>query len=261
MALDAPTAAHLGSLAARLDMRLGVCFELRESAAVRWAREAIDAGAIGDIRMVRIRTVIDKAADYWAAGAPPGGRHGWRAARDQAGGGVVLMNSIHQLDVVRFVTGCPFVRAAAEVATFNAGLEVEDTAAAALRLANGAVVSLTAAAHSAGARREQEISIDWSQGRIDLPYLLGSRPPRVYLRSAWGSWPVRRWTGVDTVPRDCHRESVRSFLDAVRHRSEPVPNARDAAAALHVVNAVYESARLGRAVDIDTGECSELPTP
>src|SRR5581483_7517985 len=78
-------------------------------------------------------------------------RDGWRARRAEAGGGVVLMNSIHQLDLIRYLTGLSFVRAVAEVATAYADVEVEDTAAAVLRLSNGAIVGLAAAAHSPGA--------------------------------------------------------------------------------------------------------------
>lgn len=256
LALDARTAERLGTLAADVDIRLGVFFVLRHSAIVRWARAALRDGAIGEVRAVRIRTVIDKPAAYWSAGATAPGEPGWRAGREQSGGGVVLMNSIHLLDAVRFVTGGEYVRAIAEAATFTPGVDVEDTAAAVLRLSNGAVVSLTATANSAGARHEELISIDGTAGRIDLPYLLGSRRAKMYLRLPWESHPVQRWFPVDARANDCAIDSIRSFLGAIRDGSAPSPGAQDAMTALDVVDAIYRSASEHRAIEIVASSAS-----
>jgi predicted dehydrogenase len=248
MALDDDAARRLGRLADDRDRRLGVFFPLREAGVIREARQLLSAGAIGEVRGVRIRTIIDKPSTYWESG--PGGRtaDGWRGHLDQAGGGVVLMNSIHQLDALRYITGLSYVRAVAEIAALWARVDVEDTASAVLRLSNGGLVNLTACAHSPGAHGEERISIDGELGRIDLPAPLDGGPVRLFLRHRWQDRPAGEWIDIPTAERDCYVEMVRRFVGAVQTGAEPPATAADAAAALATVLAIYESARSGRAI-------------
>jgi 1,5-anhydro-D-fructose reductase (1,5-anhydro-D-mannitol-forming) len=237
LALSAAEAVRLGALADTLGLKLGVFFELRKSGPIELARRLVAAGAIGRPRLVRIRTVIDKKLSYWGTDAAPS----WRAGKAQAGGGVVLMNTIHQLDTLRYVTGLDYIRATGEIDTFIAPAEVEDAAAATLRLSNGAIVSVAAAAHSPGGMGEETIEIDGDRGRLDLPYPFGADPLRLY-DGAWSELP--------TAPVDMHSKMLQAFLDAVR-LGGPVPaTARDAAAALGAVSAIYRSAAEGRCITI-----------
>src|SRR5262249_53865763 len=103
----------------------------------------------------------------------------------------VLMNSIHQLDAVRFLTGLSFVSAAAATATLHAAVDVEDSAAAALRLSNNSVASLVASAHSPGAVKEERIEVDGAGGRMVLPDPSARERllARLYLRPPWRNLP------------------------------------------------------------------------
>lgn len=247
LALDPATATRLGTLAADRGVRLGVYFVLRESPAVRWCREAIAAGAVGALRMIRVAAVIDKPETYWID--PSTGAPNWRASKQAAGGGVLLMNVLHQIDAIRFMTGLSFVRACGDIATVSAGVEVEDQVAAALRMSDGTLVSVTASARSSGARREETISIDGTEGRIDVPYQLGTEPIQLHLERPWQQYP-EGWSTVAMRPGSCYDAALVAFADAVRDGHEPRASARDAAAGLDVVAAIYESARSGRSVDI-----------
>jgi predicted dehydrogenase len=189
--------------------------------------------------LIRIRTIIDKPLAYWGTTAAPS----WRAAKQKAGGGVLLMNTIHQLDSLRYITGLDYVRASGEIDTFTAPAEVEDAVSATLRLSNGGLVGIVAAAHSPGAKEDETIEIDGERGRLDLPYPFGSDPVRLYQKA---------WTDLPTERPDSHASMLEAFLDAIRTNG-PVPaSARDAAAAIATVNAIYQSAAEGRSVDIGT---------
>jgi predicted dehydrogenase len=248
MALDDEQARRLGRLAEEQALRLGVFFPLREASTVMLARRLIAGGAIGEIRAVRVWTIIDKPPSYWQAGSSGRAVDGWRARRDQAGGGVVLMNSVHQIDVIRYVTGLSFARVMAEAATLSADVEVEDTAGAVVRLSNGAILSLAANAHSPGAQDEERIEIDGAFGRLDLPDPFASAPVRLFLRRSWEDHPAETWIDLAPPVRDGYAETLRAFAQAVRTGAAPEAGAADAAAALAVVLAAYESARTGRAV-------------
>jgi predicted dehydrogenase len=252
LALDLDVVHGLGRLAGERGLLVAPVFELRTSAVAREARRLVTGGAIGDVTAVRIRTVIDKAPAYWRSGPRGLVEDGWRSRRVEAGGGVVLMNSIHQLDLVRYVTGLSFVRASAEVATLHAEVEVEDSAAAVLRLSNGGVASLVAAAHSPGASDEEQIEIDGIEGRIDLPdHSSGNAATaRVFLRRPWDRLGAGSREVVEVGRTDTHLEFLRAFVRAIEHGTPPAATIEDAASALATVHAIYTSARSAAAAEI-----------
>jgi predicted dehydrogenase len=252
MGLDVEEIRSLGRLAAAAGLTLAPVFELRTTGLFREARRLVQAGAIGPVRTVRIRTVIDKPDAYWLSGPHGLVVDSWRSRRAEAGGGVVLMNSVHQLDAVRFVTGLSFVRAQAAIATMHADVEVEDTAAAVLQLSNGAIASLAAAAHSPGAVDDERIELDGAEGRLDLPDATGDGQPglRLFLRRRCAELPARKWVELDVDESDAFHELLRRFVQAVAEGGEPPASAADAAAALATVLAIYESAETGRQAEV-----------
>jgi predicted dehydrogenase len=250
MAITVEDIRALERLARSRDRRVGVVFELRQVAAMEAARGLVQDGAIGDVRAVRIQTVIDKPDTYWTSG--PTGRvvDDWRAHRDRAGGGVVLMNAIHLIDLVRWISDSSFVRAMAEVGSPLGSVEVEDRAAAALTLENGAIVSLAAAAHSAGAEGQEQIQIDGTFGRLDLPDPYTAAPLRAYVRRPRGELTPGRWHVIDPPTVDPFVRYLDRFTAAVATGGRLPADAGDAAAALATVEAIYASAETGRAVSV-----------
>lgn len=248
MALSVEDVRELGDQARRKNLRLGVFFELREVAPVRVARQLIADGAIGDVRAVRIQTIIDKPQSYWASGPSGYTVDHWRASAAQAGGGVVLMNSIHQLDLVRYITGLEVKRVAGVVGTLMAAVEVEDTGSATLTFDNGAIGTLAASAHSHGAKSQERIELDGRRGRLDLPDPYGAGNVRLFLAEDWNGYPVGEWIDVPTPARDSYVAMVKGYIDAVTSGDDAPAGFEDAAAALGTVLAIYESSRTGRAV-------------
>ena len=242
LALTPEAALELGALADARKRKLAVFFELRRAGTIEAARRILQDGTIGDVRLVRFSTIIDKRRDYWGSQ----GQLNWRASKAMAGGGVVMMNSIHQLDTLRYISGLDYVSVVGAIATqaAPAGVEVEDTASATIGLSNGGIATLVASAHSPGAQRAETIEIEGTLGRFDLPDPFGDRPLRLYADGTWTDIPVER--------SDSHRRMLEAFLDAIV-RDGPVPaGAGDAAAALFVVDGLYRSAETGRVVHSGT---------
>jgi UDP-N-acetyl-2-amino-2-deoxyglucuronate dehydrogenase len=243
--------AEVRAAATAANRSVGALFELRHVTTVVAATDLVRSGAIGEVRLVRIRTLIDKPPAYWTSG--PTGRvvDPWRASLARAGGGVVLMNAIHQLDLVRAMTGLEIVRVAAETEAGVAGVEVEDVAAATLRFANGAIGSLVAHAHAPGAASEETIEIDGTEGALRLgdPY---AQSPRLglWLRAPVADHPAGRWIEIVAPAVDPWAAAVDDFAAAIRTGRPPVPGLDDAESALATVLAIYESAERGTVVDV-----------
>ena len=240
LSLDVATARRLGALGDARHLKLAVFFELRRAGTVETARRLVQAGEIGVPRFVRLRTLIDKRRDYYG---PPGAPI-WRGKLAESGGGVLLMNTIHQLDTLRYVTGCDYTAASGAIATFTATAEIEDTVSATLTLSNGGIVSLAANAHSPGADDEETIEIDGTLGRLNIPDPFGTAPLRLYNIAA------KSWTDIPVERPDSHMLMLKSFAGAILDDA-PVPaSAADAAASLGAVLAIYQAAREGRTVPI-----------
>lgn len=238
------------ALASQQGRALGVFYEMRYAPANGPARELIQAGAIGDVIGVRIQTLIDKPLTYWQSGYGARSVNPWRGMKDQAGGGVVLMNTSHLLDTIRYVTDLAVTRVSAEIGTFVSNVEVEDMATATLRFNNGAIGSLIAAAHASGTHDEECCYIYGTAGQIQLPDPYGSGPLRIYLKRPWRDFAAEQWHSIAMPPLSVYRLAIEDFAKAVQS-NEPAPiTGWDARQVLAVVLSIYQSAAENRPVSI-----------
>ncbi|GAC1325524.1 MAG: 1,5-anhydro-D-fructose reductase [Mycobacteriales bacterium] len=112
-------------------VELGVAFQYRQHEAHRAIRSLVADGRLGPV----------VCADA-AAHVPPLETPAWYADQGMAGGGVVPMSGVHRIDLLRFLLGDEVEQVAALVHTRVAGRPYEDTVAALLHFANGAVATL-----------------------------------------------------------------------------------------------------------------------
>jgi UDP-N-acetyl-2-amino-2-deoxyglucuronate dehydrogenase len=154
---------------------------------------------------------------------------------------------------VLHITGVKAARAMSEIATLHAplGVEVEDSGAATVRLTNGGILSIVAAAHSPGAGDEDSIGIDGEHGRIEIPSPWApDASVRLFLRRDWNGHTAGQWIKVPTPKLDFYAAMVGDLVTAVRTGAPPPATAQDAAAAVSIILAIYQSSREGRAVTL-----------
>ena len=251
--VEKPVAIRIGDIArirgaaASTRMAVGVAFQLRFVPTVEAARELVTAGAIGRPRSVRIRTLIDKPPTYWSAGPTALVSDPWRASIRRAGGGVVLMNAIHPLDLVRAITGRSVERVAGFVSAGIPGVAVEDAAVAVLELDGGVLGSLVASAHAPGAQHDETIEIEGDEGTLRLGDPYAARPLlEVFLRRPSTGIEAGRWVEIVRAPAEPWIAAIDAFTAAIAAGRAPVPGLEEAEAALRAVLALYRSARTGR---------------
>jgi len=255
MALTLEQADDLIALSEQRRLALGVFYELRHATAYAQAREMIRAGAIGEVIGVRIQTLIDKPTSYWQFGYSGHSASPWRAQKARAGGGVVLMNTSHQLDAIWHITGLEVASISAEIGALTAPVEVEDIASATLRFDNGAIGSLLAGAHIAGASPGGErIDIYGALGQLRLPDVYHEGALQVFLRRAWDDILAGAWHTLPAAMAPVYAEAVEAFARAVQ-QGEPAPtNGYDARRVLAVVLAIYQSAEEKRTIMLSARE-------
>jgi len=212
------------------------------------AREIVRTGLLGDVVAVTATTVFFKSDDYFDAGP-------WRR---RLGGGPILINLIHDIDVLRMLVGD--VASVQAVASHRVrGFDVEDTAAVTLRFGNGAVGSmlvsdaavspvsweLTAGEDPAFRRHDGQdcYLIAGTRASLGIPTM------RLTASGTITSWREPMRTSIVPVRRaDPLVAQLEHFCNVIRREAEPHVSGRDALETLRVTLAIQQAARSGRRV-------------
>ena len=132
--------------------RLAVCFQNRYNAPVQAASAALATGDLGAILGASATVLWHRSADYYLD-------RPWRGRWSTGGGGLLMNQAIHTLDLVQWLVG-PVASVSGNASTrfLDDVIEVEDTAEMTLRHVNGArSVFYATLAHSANAPVDIEI--------------------------------------------------------------------------------------------------------
>jgi predicted dehydrogenase/NADPH:quinone reductase-like Zn-dependent oxidoreductase len=230
----------------RAGVTLSVCFPHRYETSISEARALIDGGAIGRLGGTLVNFFAEKPASYWLGGFSGRATSTWRAARDLAGGGVLIMNLSHLLDVIRFMTRAEVDLCSAVTGITDRPAEVEDTVTLSLRYANGAVGSLMGSSSLRGHRGGRTDLHIWG----DDGYLVVEPEMRVFTsRVAGAGLPTTRWHAISGGPHPDIRSIYVSRLASALERGEtPEVSADDALAVQAIIEAAYRSTQTGQAV-------------
>ncbi len=232
--------------------KLGVLYPIRFGFPAEKAREIVAAGAIGKVTAVHLHFTFEKADTYWTGGYTGRAKTDWRLSKARSGGGLTIMNMSHNLDALVHILDMRPLRIYAEYDTFRTpGAEVEDCMCFVMRLAGGAIVSLTASSIAPG----NELDHDRIYGEAGQLHLLG-RTLRVYLKQPWADLPADEWVELAAPEgfREGRRRHVEDFAAAVGDDTDPPVAARQARRALEIVRGAYLSMQRGAPVTFPVQE-------
>jgi predicted dehydrogenase len=117
-------------LAKERNVRLAGIFQNRYNPAARRVKEAVDAGRFGPITWAGAFVLWVREPKYYQS---------WRGTKDIDGGGAIMNNSIHSIDLLQWMVGPIESVSAYGAARVHTKLEVEDTMTCALKFASGAL--------------------------------------------------------------------------------------------------------------------------
>ena len=224
-----------------------VGFNHRHHPGLSTARSLVAQDAIGRLLYIRCR---------YGHGGRPGYDQEWRADRKRSGGGELMDQGIHAVDLGRWFLG-DFTEASGMVSTYVWGTSaadsdnrVEDNAFALFRAVGGQTMSL----HASWTEWKNLFSFEifGEEGHLLIDGLGGSYGAErltIGRRNMKGGPPeeeVESFAG----PDDSWALEWEEFTDAIIEGRQPLANGRDGLAALVAVEAVYESARIGAVVGI-----------
>lgn len=238
-------AAAIVAACRRHGVACGVPFVVRYAPAYSEARRLVQSGAIGRVTGFRITYRGDKPASYWSGGYSGRAQGDWRQGWATAGGGVLIMNTIHDLDALLWITGLAVEQAQGVFQNSGSPGEVEDVGLAILSCAGGALGSIEALAAlpgGAGPTRLWVNRIYGGAGQIVLPSPWGADPLLYYTR-AEGAWREIAFEEAEEARRLAFADYASALLAG---RPAPIPGEAGLMAAT-VIHAIYESGRRGGA--------------
>ncbi len=228
-------------------------FQNRFTPVARALRDAVQGGSLGRIFLASVSVKLRRSAAYYQS-AP------WRGRRDEAGGGVLMIQAVHSLDLLQWVLGMPW-RVLARTATVLHPVEVEDLAVGLLEWDTGAVAVLQATT-AASLESPPELEIHGERGmaaifdsRGELAFWCSTLNRPSSLPERWRLYAAhyreQEALGPSQATPEPHAEQIRDFVTAIREGRQPLVDGTEARKALVIVEALYRSADTGRWVSLD----------
>jgi predicted dehydrogenase len=225
--------------------RLMPVFQYRYGNGIAKAKAVLDAGLAGKPYIGTVETFWKRGPDYYAVP--------WRGKWSSELGGVLMAHAIHPHDMMTYLLG-PVDRAFGRVDTRVNAIEVEDCVSASLKMANGALVSLTATLGSADQITRIRLAFENLTIESDhAPYRPGEAEWRIMAKTP----EIER--GIAEVLHDWqfvpsrHTTQLRLFHEAIVTGGDLPVTTGDARRALELVTALYHSSATGTDVALPLG--------
>jgi predicted dehydrogenase len=219
LALDHGSARKLVDASTNAGVPLTMAAKFRYVEDAVRAKSIVDAGDLGDV------VLFD---NIFASHAPMAGR--WNADPAISGGGVLIDNGTHSVDIARYFLGS-ITDVMAVAPRRVQDVAVEDTAQMFIRSADG-VCGTIDLSWSIDMQADRYISIYGSEGTINVGW------HESMFRPASGDW-IKFGDGYDKI--GAMRAQVANFCGALQGREELLITAEDALASVAVIEAAYAS--------------------
>jgi UDP-N-acetyl-2-amino-2-deoxyglucuronate dehydrogenase len=227
--------------------RLGGIFNFRYNDAVQVLKSAVNSERFGTITYAAVHVPWWRSDEYY--------KSSWRGTWKLDGGGALMNQSIHMIDMLQYLMG-PVKSLQAYTATLAHSIEVEDTAAAILRFKNGAL----------GTIYGTTASFPGQYRRIEIT---GNRGTAVMVENSITTWKFSVETSQDkeilkkygeieggvgtsdpgAIPFEPHARNISAFIQAVANKLPFEIDGPEARKSVEIIAAIYQSAKEKRMVD------------
>jgi predicted dehydrogenase len=230
--------------AAANKVKLGTVFPSRYHAPSKIIRKAITEGRLGKIVLADAQIKWYRSQEYYDSGK-------WRGTWQFDGGGALMNQGIHAIDLLQWFMG-DVNEVSAQTATLaHERIEVEDTAAAVLKFANGAVGVIEGTTGAwPGFLKKIEIcgsrgSVIMEEENIRAWKFAEELPEDEEIRKQYGSATATGGGASDpaAIGHHGHKLLFESFVQALREDRPPDIDGVEGRKAVEIIEAIYRSAK------------------
>jgi len=226
-------------------VKLGVFFQDRFKPDIIQVKKWMDAQVLGKPILADARIKWFRPPSYY-------GDSRWRGTLALDGGGALINQAIHTVDLLLWLFG-DVVSVQAQKKTALHKIEAEDTLVALLEFANGAmgVLQATTSAYPGYPRR---LELTGSEGTViiehDRLFASDSRNKASELKSLGDDQNASASSAAVSDVRG-HRAVIEDFIDAIRTNREPRCSGVEGLRSVALVEKIYEACRLGKRVEVE----------
>jgi UDP-N-acetyl-2-amino-2-deoxyglucuronate dehydrogenase len=240
--IDPARADELIATCEQAGVKLGVIFQSRFLPDVQRLKRAVEEGRLGRLMLCDAYVKWYRAPEYYA--------DSWHGTMRLDGGGALINQAIHTVDLLQWIVGLPETVFAMKGA-LRYDIEGEDTLVASLKFPGGALGVIEATTSvKPGFKRRLEVS--------------GERGTIILDGDAISVWEVDGEEAVESageqltdgsanpaaISNEGHRRQIEDMVRAVTENREPVVTGREGRRSLELVAALYRSAASGEAVKL-----------
>ncbi len=232
-------------------VQIGVTFQSRFHQSSQLMKKAVEAGRFGKVTMGDAYVKWYRTQEYYDSGA-------WRGTWDLDGGGALMNQAIHNVDLLLWLMGDVVEISAMMDTMTHERIEVEDIVVANLRFANGAlgVIEATTTAYPGALKR---IEISGSEGSavieeedIHTWKFLNEDESDEDIRQSMANKTSTGGGAADpsSIGHHGHMLLVEELVAAIKENRPCVIDGREGRRSVAVIEAIYESARSGKRVKL-----------
>lgn len=232
-------------------VKLTVIYQNRYSDGAIQMRRSLKTGAIGSPVMARASVKWYRDQDYY-------NKSSWRGTLKLDGGGAVINQAIHTLDLLIWLMGDLEAVSAFKATLTHPGIEAEDNAMAILKFRSGAL-ALFEASTSIVPAQPRRIEINGTSGTVILEddrfiqvksedYDSDIQGPEPGSESRPGAGAADPMAGMGM---ELHFRQYDQFIDAIINNKTPDITGEESLRSLAAVEAIYRSDAEGRTVSMD----------
>jgi predicted dehydrogenase len=235
----------------RAGVQLCTIFPSRFADANIALKEAVDAGKFGRLTLAETTCKWWRAQSYYDEG-------GWKGTRALDGGGALMNQGIHNVDLLLWMMGKPTHISGFTAMLAHERIEVEDTAVGCLRFDNGAL-GVIQATTSVYPGLPKTIAVHGDRGTVVIeqedvlrwdftPETEADRATRArFTQKTGASGGASNPAAISHV---YHARQLADFVRALEERRPPLVDGREGRKAVEVILAIYRSAASGRTIQI-----------
>lgn len=225
-------------------VELAVCLQRRTEPLFRSIRQAVSSGDLGELTLASLNLPYYRSDAYYDQAT-------WRGTWAGDGGGVLMNQGIHLIDLLVWYLGDPKV-IQAQAATLQRNIEVEDTVAATLQFPGGALAAI-AATTTAEPGFPHQLELHGTKGSITVtgeavtswtltePTAATVPIPQITASSGAGAGGDPR--GIDIGG---HVSIIRNLVEALQGREPLLVDGNEGRRSLAAVLGIYEAAGISR---------------
>ena len=217
----------------KTDLKLGIVFQSRCSDDIHYLKQQIEEGKLGRITLCDLYMKFWRDESYFKASP-------WRGTFAMDGGGALMNQGIHGIDLLIYLCGMPRVLGA-KVKTLVHNIETEDTATAVLEFPSGAL-GVIEGATSANPGFDRRIEIHGSRGSAIV--VDGVLNKLIIDGETLVDADVKGLAGTASNPLGMgyarHLKVYENFVLSLEENKDPIANARAGYESVSLIEKIYE---------------------